>query len=225
MFNKPASTTLNQDEAVSRGAALQCAIMSPAVRVREFGVTDIQNYAVKVLWDGDGSSSNGEVEIFPQFHPSPFSRLVTIARKGPFTASIVYGQPVPYPDQTIGVWKIKEVKPTERGESQDVKLKVRINQNGIVLISSATLVDRKEQEEAAAAAGEQAASEEKTSGEQPAGESTEAQPEVSRISSYFQQHTFIPKSFNHHIKYHRCCPRLGAVLFSRNSLTFSSIFL
>ncbi|KAH8419635.1 hypothetical protein KR222_011393 [Zaprionus bogoriensis] len=176
VFNKPASTTLNQDEAVSRGAALQCAIMSPAVRVREFGVTDIQNYAVKVLWDGDGTSSNGEVEIFPQFHASPFSRLVTIARKGPFTASIVYGQQVPYPDQTIGVWKIKEVKPTDRGESQDVKLKVRINLNGIVLISSATLVDRKEQEEAAAA--EQAAAEEKPTGEQTAGEAAEAQQEA-----------------------------------------------
>ncbi|XP_034102710.1 heat shock 70 kDa protein 4 isoform X1 [Drosophila nasuta] len=181
VFNKPASTTLNQDEAVSRGAALQCAIMSPAVRVREFGVTDIQNYAVKVLWDAEGSASNAEVEIFPQFHASPFSRLVTIARKSPFSASIVYGQPVPYPDQTIGVWKIKDIKPTERGESQEVKLKVRINQNGIVLISSATLVDRKELEEAAAATGEQAAGEEKATGEQPAansGEQADAQQEA-----------------------------------------------
>ncbi|TDG51311.1 hypothetical protein AWZ03_002398 [Drosophila navojoa] len=179
VFNKPASTTLNQDEAVSRGAALQCAIMSPAVRVREFGVTDIQNYAVKVLWEGDGTSSNGEVEIFPQFHPSPFSRLVTIARKSPFVASIVYGQPVPYPDQTIGTWKIKDVKPTERGESQDVKLKVRINLNGIVLISSAVLVDRKEQEEAAAA-NEMATDEKAAGGEQAgtAGEQAEAQPEA-----------------------------------------------
>ncbi|XP_041564320.1 heat shock 70 kDa protein 4 isoform X2 [Drosophila elegans] len=178
VFNKPASTTLNQDEAVSRGAALQCAIMSPAVRVREFGVTDIQNYAVKVLWDSEGSAAPGEIEIFPQYHASPFSRLLTINRKGPFNVSIVYGQQVPYPDQTIGVWKIKDVKPTERGEGQDVKLKVRINNNGIVLISSATLVEKKESEEAAAAA-EQAASEEKP-GEQAnnAGEPTDGQQEA-----------------------------------------------
>ncbi|XP_017005718.2 heat shock 70 kDa protein 4 isoform X2 [Drosophila takahashii] len=177
VFNKPASTTLNQDEAVSRGAALQCAIMSPAVRVREFGVTDLQNYAVKVLWDSEGSAAPGEIEIFPQYHASPFSRLLTINRKGPFNVSIVYGQQVPYPDQTIGVWKVKDVKPTERGEGQDVKLKVRINNNGIVLISSATLVEKKEAEEAAAAA-EQAASEEKP-GEQAnnAGESADGQQE------------------------------------------------
>ncbi|XP_017034188.1 heat shock 70 kDa protein 4 isoform X1 [Drosophila kikkawai] len=180
VFNKPASTTLNQDEAVSRGAALQCAIMSPAVRVREFGVTDIQNYAVKVLWDSEGSAAPGEIEIFPQFHASPFSRLLTINRKGPFNVSIVYGQQVPYPDQTIGVWKIKDVKPTERGEGQDVKLKVRINNNGIVLISSATLVEKKEAEEAAAA--EQAASEEKLAeqagGANAAGEPTDGQQEA-----------------------------------------------
>lgn len=66
IFGKPASTTLNQDEAVSRGAALQCAIMSPAVRVREFGVTDIQNYAIKIKFDGgEGSASQGEMEVFP----------------------------------------------------------------------------------------------------------------------------------------------------------------
>lgn len=42
VFAKSPSTTLNQDEAVARGAALQCAMLSPAVRVREFSVTDIQ---------------------------------------------------------------------------------------------------------------------------------------------------------------------------------------
>lgn len=164
--------------------------MSPAVRVREFGVTDIQNYAVKVLWDSEGSAAPGEIEIFPQFHASPFSRLLTINRKGPFNVSIVYGQPVPYPDQTIGVWKVKDVKPTERGEGQDVKLKVRINNNGIVLISSATLVEKKEAEEAAAA--EQAASEEKLNeqagGANTAGEPTDGQQEVSPPSFSSESH-------------------------------------
>lgn len=42
IFGKSPSTTLNQDEAVSRGCALQCAMLSPAVRVRDFSVTDVQ---------------------------------------------------------------------------------------------------------------------------------------------------------------------------------------
>lgn len=51
VFGKQSSTTLNQDEAVSRGCALQCAMLSPAIRVREFSVTDIQNYPIKLVWD------------------------------------------------------------------------------------------------------------------------------------------------------------------------------
>ena len=56
VFSKGTSTTLNQDEAVARGCALQCAMLSPAVRVREFSVTDIQPYPIKLTWD----ASQGE---------------------------------------------------------------------------------------------------------------------------------------------------------------------
>lgn len=56
VFGRPISTTLNQDEAVARGCALQCAMLSPAVRVREFSVTDIQPYPLKLTWD----ASQGE---------------------------------------------------------------------------------------------------------------------------------------------------------------------
>lgn len=51
IFNHQPSTTLNQDEAVARGCALQCALLSPAVRVRDFNVSDIQAYPIKLVWD------------------------------------------------------------------------------------------------------------------------------------------------------------------------------
>ncbi|XP_055908529.1 heat shock 70 kDa protein 4 isoform X2 [Eupeodes corollae] len=174
-FGKPACTTLNQDESVSRGAALQCAIMSPAVRVREFGVTDIQNYAVKVIWEPEGSLTGGEIEVFPAFHAAPFSRMLTLNRKEPFNMTIQYAQPVPYPDSIIGKWLIKDVKPNEKGELQEVKVKVRINHHGIVLISSASLVDKKEIDES------QSAGDEQQSGEQAAPTSATGEPmEVSQ---------------------------------------------
>ncbi|XP_055908528.1 heat shock 70 kDa protein 4 isoform X1 [Eupeodes corollae] len=178
-FGKPACTTLNQDESVSRGAALQCAIMSPAVRVREFGVTDIQNYAVKVIWEPEGSLTGGEIEVFPAFHAAPFSRMLTLNRKEPFNMTIQYAQPVPYPDSIIGKWLIKDVKPNEKGELQEVKVKVRINHHGIVLISSASLVDKKEIDES------QSAGDEQQSGEQAAPTSATGEPmEVSQEECY-----------------------------------------
>lgn len=101
IFNKTVCTTLNQDEAVSRGCALQCAIMSPAVRARDFSVTDIQNYAINVNWDGEGSQT-GEMEVFSAFHAAPFSRLLTLFRREPFNMQILYSDPSVFPDPVIG---------------------------------------------------------------------------------------------------------------------------
>ncbi|PIO58839.1 hypothetical protein TELCIR_19715, partial [Teladorsagia circumcincta] len=57
VFNKDPKTTMNLDEAVARGAAMQCAILSPAFRVREFSVKDSQPYRVKIIWSGGASES------------------------------------------------------------------------------------------------------------------------------------------------------------------------
>lgn len=51
VFKKPPSTTLNQDEAVARGCALQCAILSPAYKVKEFNLVDVQSYPIQLIWD------------------------------------------------------------------------------------------------------------------------------------------------------------------------------
>lgn len=181
VFGKPASTTLNQDESVSRGAALQCAIMSPAVRVREFGVTDIQPYAVKVNWDGEGATAGSGIEVFPVFHAAPFSRLLTLNRKEPFGMTVQYAQQIPYPDPIIGRWIIKDVKPNDKGEYSDVKVKVRINHHGIVLISSASLVEKKEVEEPATPQPTEGNAEQPAGGEQQQnnGEPMDVQQEVS----------------------------------------------
>lgn len=148
VFGKAPSTTLNQDESVSRGGALMCAIMSPAVRVRDFGVTDLQNYPVKVRWDGETADQVGEIEVYPSFHASPFSRLLKINRREPFNVEVSYNtNEIPFPLSTIGKYHIKDVKPNDKGGPQEVRVKVRINQHGIVLISSANYIDKKDEEQ------------------------------------------------------------------------------
>ena len=52
VFGKEPSTTLNADEAVARGCALQCAILSPVFRVRDFSITDCQPYPINLNWIG-----------------------------------------------------------------------------------------------------------------------------------------------------------------------------
>ena len=89
VFGKVASTTLNADEAVSRGCALQCAILSPVFKVREFSVTDIQPYPIKLVWENTGEGqATGEMEVFPQFHPVPFSKMLTFFKSNTFQVNI-----------------------------------------------------------------------------------------------------------------------------------------
>lgn len=144
VFGRPISTTLNQDEAVSRGCALQCAMLSPAVRVREFSVTDIQPYPLKLTWDAT-QGEEGEMEVFGHNHPVPFSKMLTFYRSNPFTLTASYSiPPASYPQTYIGTFTIKNVKATPEGESAKVKVKVRVNLNGILTVASASLIEKRE---------------------------------------------------------------------------------
>ncbi|XP_046748462.1 97 kDa heat shock protein isoform X2 [Diprion similis] len=144
VFGRGTSTTLNQDESVARGCALQCAMLSPAVRVREFSVTDIQPYPLKLTWDA-AAGEEGEMEVFERNHPVPFSKMLTFYRAEPFTLTASYSAtPAHYPIDHVGTFVIKNVKPTAEGESSKVKVKVRVNLNGILTIASASLVEKRE---------------------------------------------------------------------------------
>lgn len=104
VFGKPVHTTLNQDEAVSRGAALQCAILSPAVRVHDFGITDIQNYGVRIAWDSEQNQRN-EMDVFDAGHVFPFSRMITLHRRDPFNVKLYYNDPYLKSDAFIGKYR------------------------------------------------------------------------------------------------------------------------
>merc|ERR1712018_888386 len=150
VFGKPPNTTLNADEAVSRGCALQCAILSPTFKVREFNVTDIQPFAIKLNWKAE--QDNGNMVISPKFHQIPFSKLLMFYRRSNFTVDAEYDTgkdsgEVPLQDPYIGNFEIGEVYPMPDGANQKVKVKVRINLNGIFGVNSANFVEKQEIEE------------------------------------------------------------------------------
>uniref|UniRef100_A0A672GEW5 Heat shock 70 kDa protein 4-like n=1 Tax=Salarias fasciatus TaxID=181472 RepID=A0A672GEW5_SALFA len=140
-FGKELSTTLNADEAVARGCALQCAILSPAFKVREFCITDIVPYPISLKWNS--AAEEGDCEVFPKNHAAPFSKVLTFFRKDPFTLEAYYNNPkdLPYPNTTIGQFLIHNVVPQASGDSAKVKVKVRVNIHGVFSVSSASLVE------------------------------------------------------------------------------------
>uniref|UniRef100_A0A672QW35 Heat shock protein 4a n=1 Tax=Sinocyclocheilus grahami TaxID=75366 RepID=A0A672QW35_SINGR len=105
-FGKELSTTLNADEAVARGCALQCAILSPAFKVREFSITEVVPYPISLKWTSSHAVLHcSDCEVFPKNHAAPFSKVLTFYRREPFSLEAYYNnsKELPYPDPTIGV--------------------------------------------------------------------------------------------------------------------------
>ncbi|XP_016347663.1 heat shock 70 kDa protein 4-like [Sinocyclocheilus anshuiensis] len=142
-FGKELSTTLNADEAVARGCALQCAILSPAFKVREFSITEVVPYPISLKWTSAADEGVSDCEVFPKNHAAPFSKVLTFYRREPFSLEAYYNNPkeLPYPDPTIGQFTIQKVVPQPSGESSKVKVKVRVNVHGVFSVSSASLVE------------------------------------------------------------------------------------
>uniref|UniRef100_A0A8C2G3Z5 Heat shock protein 4a n=1 Tax=Cyprinus carpio TaxID=7962 RepID=A0A8C2G3Z5_CYPCA len=142
-FGKELSTTLNADEAVARGCALQCAILSPAFKVREFSITDVVPYPISLKWTSAADEGISDCEVFLKNHAAPFSKVLTFYRREPFSLEAYYSNPkeLPYPDPTIGQFNILKVVPQPSGESSKVKVKVRVNVHGVFSVSGASLVE------------------------------------------------------------------------------------
>ncbi|XP_045248791.1 heat shock 70 kDa protein 4L isoform X3 [Macaca fascicularis] len=143
-FLKDISTTLNADEAVARGCALQCAILSPAFKVREFSITDLVPYSITLRWKTSFEDGTGECEVFCKNHPAPFSKVITFHKKEPFELEAFYTNlnEVPYPDARIGSFTIQNVFPQSDGDSSKVKVKVRVNIHGIFSVASASVIEK-----------------------------------------------------------------------------------
>merc|ERR1719492_97919 len=60
ILGKELSTTMNQEESVARGCALQAAILSPLYKVREFAVEDSSPFAINVGWMGSAADAQAK---------------------------------------------------------------------------------------------------------------------------------------------------------------------
>ncbi|ORY34260.1 heat shock protein 70 family [Naematelia encephala] len=144
--------TLNQEEAVARGATFACASLSPVFRVREFAVHDIAAYPIQVSWDKEPGNPDEDTElvVFPTGNPIPSTKILTFYRQGPFEleAKYVAGSGLPKGiNPWIGKYTVKSVEKPASGDLACVKVKARLNLHGIMNFEGAYLVEEVEKEE------------------------------------------------------------------------------
>ncbi|CAG8514047.1 4047_t:CDS:2 [Racocetra persica] len=123
-FGQELKYTLNQDEAVARGCALQCAILSPVFKVREFNVQDIIPYPIKITWNKipEIPDEDSELVVFPRSNNIPSTKILTFYRKEPFDIEAYYSEPDKIP--STGPW-IENAKPPSNPPVKKVKKLVK----------------------------------------------------------------------------------------------------
>ncbi|KAG8837972.1 adenyl-nucleotide exchange factor sse1 [Serendipita sp. 400] len=145
---KVLSTTLNQDEAVARGATFACAMLSPVFKVREFTYHDVAAYPVKVQWEPTEEEPESELIVFPKGNTVPSTKILTTARTAPFDIEAAYAEPDGLPGG-INPWIARAtVKGSPAaGDSPTYKVKTRMNANGIVSFEGAYYEEIEEKED------------------------------------------------------------------------------
>ncbi|KAI2654589.1 Heat shock 70 kDa protein 4L [Labeo rohita] len=125
-FGKDISTTLNADEAVARGCALQPSKSESSPLQTQF--------LFRLLFVGNLRQMKVSV--------------ITFHKKEPFDLEAFYSSPqdLPYPDSRIGRFTIQNVMAQPDGDSSKVKVKVRVNMHGIFSVSSASLIEKQKGE-------------------------------------------------------------------------------
>lgn len=152
-FNKPLSFTLNQDEAIARGCAFSCAILSPIFKVRDFAVQDVISYPIEFAWEKapDIPDEDTSLVVFNKGNLMPSTKILTFYRKQPFDLEARYAKPEDLPatiNPWIGRFSVKGVK--ANGGHDDFmicKLKARVNIHGILNVESGYYVEDQEVEE------------------------------------------------------------------------------
>lgn len=152
-FGKEPRRTMNASECVSKGCALQCAMLSPTFKVRDFQVNESFPFPIALTWKGGApDSQNGATDnqqstvVFPKGNPIPSVKALTFYRAGTFTVDVQYADvselqaPAKISTYTIGPFQ------STKSERAKVKVKARLNLHGIVSVESATLLEEEEVE-------------------------------------------------------------------------------
>jgi heat shock protein 4 len=151
-FGKGLSFTLNQDEAIARGCAFSCAILSPVFRVRDFAIHDIVNYPIEFTWEKspDIPDEDTSLTVFNKGNVMPSTKILTFYRKDPFQLEAKYAKPELLPGKTnpwIGRFSVKGVKADSKDDFMICKLKARLNLHGILNVEQGYYVEDIEVEE------------------------------------------------------------------------------
>lgn len=134
------SRTMNNEEAVARGCAVQAAMLSPLFKVRDFGVQDINMNPIEItICDLPPVIQPQSELLFSDTNIFPVVKVLNLQKKGPFKITLDYSDKLPAGlDRRVAEFIINT---PEEPELYKVKVSLKMNIHGVVLAESAHRVE------------------------------------------------------------------------------------
>jgi len=127
-------------------------MLSPLFKVRDYKLIDLSRYSVSISWKI--GSTGGEVsektsELFPVRDPLGKTKTITFGYSKSIEFTLQYTDPSQIPvagekDGIIGTYRLKDIPNKADDSDADIKVKVKVDSNGIIGVVSAELVEKKE---------------------------------------------------------------------------------
>lgn len=166
-------TTMNADEPVARGTALQCAMLSSRMKVKPFTILDRMTYGVVAAYEGEAEEKEAKLYSRGDELPHKPRRLTFKNKSADFPISLSYDASYTGANKEIATFLIKVPAGCP---PQDVRVTFNVDKSGCVFVQSAEMLSEipAETEEAAPAAADGGAgAEEKAKEEAPAAAAAE----------------------------------------------------
>jgi len=142
------SRTLNAEEAVAKGCALRCAILSPSFKVRDYEIVEFNLYEVKAKINQKDKEEIIQ-ELFKKNCIVPASKEKKLKEKKPFVVEVGYDENAGIPtgeEPVIGKWRFEKMPVIgmkldpiikERSEPGDIHVKFALDQDSILRLEDA----------------------------------------------------------------------------------------
>ncbi|TKY57284.1 Heat shock 70 kDa protein 16 [Spatholobus suberectus] len=143
LFKRELSRTLNASECVARGCALQCAMLSPVFRLKEYEVQDSIPFSIGLSSDGGPICAGSNGVLFPEGQPIPSVKVLTFQCSNLLRLEAFYANPDKLPPGTSTKISCFTIGPFHgsHGSKARIEVQVQLNLHGVISIESATLVE------------------------------------------------------------------------------------
>ncbi|KAK1375139.1 heat shock 70 kDa protein 16 [Heracleum sosnowskyi] len=142
LFGTEPRRTLNASECVARGCALQCAMLSPIYRVKDYEVEDSHPFSIGISSDESPINTVSNGILFPKGRLFPSVKILRLHRTNTFHIEAFYADQNELPSGLSPTISNFTIGPFQVSDAEvKVKVKVQLDLHGIVMIESASLIE------------------------------------------------------------------------------------